>query len=478
LAVSLTKQLRKELADIVGEENVSDTISSPGPCNIVYLPGKEQHKPSLAVWPSTEEEISRILRLANSAGISVITWGGGTDRYSGGIVVPKGALVVTTQRMNKIVHIDKDTLSVTAQSGITVEQLNKQLTKSNLWWPHDPESKQYATLGGCISVSGIGTYATTLGSATDSVLGLRVVLPDGEVIKLGSHVKQSATGYDLMDLFTRAEGTLGIITEVTVRVRQIPEARHYDVIRFGDVRAAVDAAQRILDSGMAPETLIIEDFTRFYNTITGIDVGQDALVRSSMKDDKAVAIVSFSGSNELVAFSRLQSVNLCKKFGGTLIDDRRVPEAWWKAKTEYPPQIPTDAMIKQIPVVEGIADIAVPLQYFPEIHEEFVLSLQGKGFFSYGARCYVNPYRDALISMVVAFDESKQEEVAKFTRWVTELSKLALNYGGTMEAITGSGLKLVDDVQHELAESLRVAKTLKRTLDPNNIMNPGKKFHA
>jgi len=467
--------LRDSLATIVGRENITDKIEPPDSCTDAYLFGGERHKPSLVVWPATVEEVASVVKLANRERIPLVPWGGGSDLYAGGIVAHEDSLIVSMQRMNRVLNIDMDFQTAKVQAGITVHELNQQLAKRRLWWPHDPESRAHATVGGSLSTNAVGTYFAKFGPAGDTVRALKVVLPSGDIVEVGGNVKQSQVGYNLVALFTGAEGTLGLIVEATLKLEPLPEHRVYAIAKFSNIDRAILACNRIITSGLAPETLIVEDSTRFYSTISADTPDFDLRVKSLVSGSEVVVIVSFSGSSQDIEFSLDRSKMMVSTEKGVLIE-QDVADAWWYGKTKRI-TLMSAAQRKELGTKRyGIVDFCLQRAALSTVYEQLIDLYAKYALLAQGVRFYFRQNGDAPATVVVLFDESSEEQKSNYRAWIKESSQLVLQYGGTMSAVTATGLKLAGLVEYELKDGLSLVRTIKRTLDPNNIMNPGKKF--
>jgi len=467
--------LRDSFATIVGKENITDKIEPPDSCTDAYFFGGERHKPSLVVWPATVEEVASVVKLANRERIPLVPWGGGTDLYAGGIAAHEGSVIVSMQRMNRVLNIDTDFQTAKVQAGIGVHELNEQLAKRGLWWPHDPESRAHATVGGSLSTNAVGTYFAKFGSAGDTVRALKVVLPSGDIVEAGSSVKYSLVGYNLVDLFTGAEGTLGLIVEATLKLEPLPEDRVYAIAKFSNLDRAILACNRIITSGLAPETLIVEDSTRFYSTIAA-DTADFALrVKSLVSGSEAVVIVSFSGSSQDIKFSSDRSNMMLSAEKGVLIE-RDVADAWWYGKTKRLTLMSAVQRKELGSKRYGIVDFCLQRAALSTIYEQLTELYAKYPLQPQGVRFYFRQNGDAPATVIVLLDESSEEQKSDYRAWIKESSQLVLQYGGTMSAVTGTGLKLAGVVEYELKDALSLIRLIKRTLDPNNTMNPGKKF--
>jgi FAD/FMN-containing dehydrogenase len=472
------RQLREEIERIVGPQNVVQNVPVPEVHDMVFFYGEKEQKPEFFVLPTSSQQVSEIMKLANENVVNVVPWGGGTDRYPGAVTAPKGSIVLCTQKMTRIIDLDETDQIAVVQAGITVQALNRELRKRNLWWPHDPESKDNATAGGSIAINGIGTYFCKYGSARDMTLGLTIVLPDGRVIKVGRRVAHSITGYDLVRLFTGSEGTLGVIVEATIRLDRIPEERGFSIIRFKTIEDATKACSNLLDSGVRPEVLFVEDSERFRYNVTASDPLAESSTISTLQGMGAVVMVSVAGSKGYVGPNSSIVQTFLTQSGGQLVMEERLKKAWWKTKTSLTFEIPQNLKGEGIATKIGVVDVAIPLGTVSWWNERYRESMDRYRLFPGGLRVYITPNHDAILSAVVLFNELDQNETRKYLSWVEELSKLAVDIGGTMTSNLGVGAKLVGLVDYELNEVGTLAKDFKKLIDPHNIMNRGKKLSA
>jgi alkyldihydroxyacetonephosphate synthase len=254
----LYEMIRSELVEIVGSEYVSTDESD----KLVYssdwawMPqmwldrGQPLRPPDYIVHPSSAEDISEILEVANKYRLPVVPWGGGSGSQGGALPI-FGGILIDTKRMNKILSIDEKSLTVTAQGGINISQLEWAVNEKGLMFPHYAASSNCATLGGALAPRGTGTISTKYGKAEDMLLSMQVVLPTGEIIRTPP-VPQHAAGPDWPRLFLGAEGTFGIITEATMRLDYIPEARYLRAVLFDDLGKALEAGRLIMTPPIAP----------------------------------------------------------------------------------------------------------------------------------------------------------------------------------------------------------------------------------
>jgi glycolate oxidase len=467
LSPSELQEIRIRISDIVGESNVSTRISLPEASSGDLNFSSVENDPVCVVMPENIGELSSIFKFANNRKIPIVIWGGGSDIVSGGLSAPSGSILVSLRKMKRIVSADANEQVVVVEAGATIGELNSSLKGLGLWWPHDPESREFATVGGSISVNGIGTYFTRFGSAQDSILGLRIVLPNGEVANVGSMVGQSLEGYNLLKMFLGSEGTLCAIAEVTLRVEKKPIRRENSIFVFPSLDLAVAASGDLISASLNPETLIIEDSARFSQGLSS--VGSSA-PEQLLDRHRFALIISFSGSPDAVHSSLSQTLTICEKSNGIQVKDTDIVKSWWKAKTQL--SLVGEPLIEERTKKSGSSDVSVPLSRFPEFYVSLTDLIQRHALAFVGTRAYINKNRDVIVSARVEL-ENTTKDFRRFQEWIAELCKGAVRVGGTSSSIYGIGTRF--SVRREVPEVVRLSRIIKRTLDPNNIMNPGKK---
>jgi len=480
MSYNISEKVLAELESIVGKENISyskiDLIAYSRDWSIVTA--IKGYPPDVVVKPKSSTEISQIMQLANREKIPVVPWGGGTG-MSGGAIAIQGGIVIDMRGLNRIIEIDEENLVVVAQTGITVHRLNNELEKHGLWWPHDPESKHTSTLGGAIACDNIGTFGTKYGGIIDYLLAIEVVLPTGEIVKIGSKAPFSVSGYPLHLLFIGSEGTLGIITEATLRVYKKPEYRCVELVAFSSLSDAIKSCLQIITLGMDPESINIMAkegliyYTRLYKEKFGV-------IPKIPEDVEAVVAFSFAGSRELSEFQRKLALDVCVKFGGTIIEEPEIVSSFWAEKhtLEYAPQMNPWFISAMKGRYLGI-DLCCPLSKVRHLHETYrkLLSKYGlepaSGFFMLCKRIKFSP--NCVFTVNV---NDSPEEVRKAQEFICELAEYAVKLGGTVSSSRGVGAAPTRNLLYKehSPEALTLMRKLKRMLDPNNIMNPGKKF--
>lgn len=467
-----------QLKEIVGPNNASEA-----PCDLIaysrdwsLIPSEKTFMPDYVVRPQTTEEVAEIVKLANKHRIPVIPYGGGTG-MAGGAIAHKG-IVLCTKALNKIIEIDSANMTVTTQAGVTVAKLNEELAKHGLWWPHDPESKLVSTVGATISVDSIGTFGIKYGKAVDYLLSAVVVLPTGEIMRLG-HKKAhtTCTGYKLHWLLIGAEGTLGVITEATLRVFPLPKTRHVDIIAFNSLNESMKALIKILSTGLAPEAALIACRRRIAQHFITYEekFGRKPHVPSNAR---SFLILSWAGDERVVKFFKSYTDKIVKKFDGFTLKERKLVDVWWTGKhtLQFEPfknEWPMGQREKRF----GGVDIGLPIARLDDAYRKFEelcvkYNLEPMGLLLYNMK----PNGPSATCSFAVNIRDTDDEIRRYEELCREMLKFAVDIGGTMSSYMGDGMRFLDLKEYEHGRSIEYMKKIKRLFDPNNIMNPGKKF--
>ena len=466
------EMIRSELAEVVGDTHVSTAEVD----RLVYstdwfwLPqmwldrGETPRKPDYIVRPGSAEEVSSILKIANTYRIPVIPWGGGSGSQGGALSV-FGGIVVDTKRLNRIIDIDERSLTVTAQAGINGTQLEWAVNECGLTLPHYPASANCATLGGYLAPRGTGTISTKYGKAEDLVLGMQVVLPDGHILRTPV-VPQHAAGPDFFRLFLGSEGTLGIITEATMQLDYLPKARLLRAVLFDDLKDGIEAGRRIMTRRLDPFVIRLYDPRSTASRIKKI-LGYE--LRG------AYMVIGFDGDPDLAALQEEKAFGIIDSFGAKDLG-REPGERWWKRRYDfyYPPQslkMPwmygTTETVTTYDKIEKVywAEKEAVEDGFREWDIDFI------GHFSHWFHWGVMVYTRFIIKNP---PEDAREAVRLHNNvWNTAMTAV-LDNGGMVNEHHGVGLKLSRFMRRQYGDAWPLLERIKRALDPNGIMNPGK----
>jgi glycolate oxidase subunit GlcD len=450
----------KEISNIVGDDNV---YSGAVEC-IPYSRDNSVHSgvPDVVVFARTTEQISAIMRLANQEKVPVTVQGSGTATTGASLPV-KGGILLDVHRMNNILEINKDDFYARVEPGVICMDLNKALAKHDLMFPPNPGSELIATIGGMMSTNSSGHRAVKYGTARDYVKALEVVLADGTIITTGSITPKSSMGYDLNHVFASSEGTLGVITEITVKIQSVPEFNALALAIFNDLEAAGKAVTDIIASGIQLTACEIMDKY-------SLKVVEKAIERD-ISGIEAMLIIESDGVEETVKRDMERINGICKK--------HNVKEFTWTGDPEKAAEImeargklvPTLSRIKPgnrlVPISE---DLGIPPTKIPEtikraqaIADKYNILLTTFGHIG-----------DGNVHTTFVIDMRSRDEWERLRPAADELAELALEMEGTISAEHGSGLARAPYMEKQLGPALEVMRAIKNALDPNNILNPGK----
>jgi glycolate oxidase len=460
--MSLTPEILQSLEAVVGPENLTDRetdLQCYGYDATAYF-----GRPEAVIFPGSAEEISAVLRLANEYLFPVIPRGAGSG-MSGGSVPARGGLVLGLNRLNRIVKIDRDNFLAVVEPGVVNNDLQQAAEAQGLFYPPDPASMNFSTLGGNVAECAGGARAVKYGVTRDYVLGLTAVLPTGDILKTGVQTIKSVVGYDITRLLVGSEGTLGIITEITLKLLPKPETRRPVLAYFGGIDQAARAVVEILHDGILPSTLEFMDQP-------SIRAVEDYLHLGLPREAEALLLIEVDGHQEEVERQSLRVAAACERLGavGTrLARTAEEAEDIWKARRAVSPAL---FRLRPNKINE---DIAVPraripeaLRRFQEIarrHDLLIVSFGHAG--------------DGNIHVNVMYDQKQEGQETRARRAVEELFRAVLELGGTLSGEHGIGLAKAAYLPWELDPvNLAVMKKIKDLFDPNHILNPGKIFPA
>jgi len=455
----LEAKVISKLEKIVGKEAV---LTSKEDLNAYSYDGTTTwaHMPDVVVLPTSSEQVSQILKLANENRIPVTPRGGGTN-VSGGSIPIKGGIVLCTTRMNKILDINKTNLTVTVESGVVLQDLNMALAKEGLFYPPDPQSFFGCTMGGNVAENAGGPYCVKYGVTKQYVLGLEVVLANGYIMKLGGVTVKNRTGYELIMLFTGSEGTLGVITKITLRLLPMPPASKTMMAIFDDMAVGGQAVSNILGSGVVPAKVeFVDNFViRRIEEKTPMGLPVDA---------NALLLLQADGSPAAVEADTGQIVDILRKSGAKEVKvakDANEAAMYWKMRSGG------FAAVFSAAHTVMAEDVAVPRDKLAEFIRKLGEISKKSGFFIQ----FLGHAGDGNLHPSIFTDIRNEEEFARAQKTMGEIFDAALSLGGVLSGEHGIGLekqrflkKAMDPV------ALDLMKKIKGILDPNNILNPGK----
>jgi D-lactate dehydrogenase (cytochrome) len=413
--------------------------------------------PDAVAFAETTEEVAEIVKICARHGVPVIAFGTGTS-LEGHVAALHGGVSVDVSRMNRVLRVSPADMDVTVQAGVTRKQLNEHLRDTGLFFPIDPGAD--ASLGGMTATRASGTNAVRYGTMRENVLSLTVVLADGRIIRTARRSRKSSAGYDLTRLFVGSEGTLGIITEVTVRLHAIPEAISAAVVSFPTLDAAVETVIEVIQSSIPVARIELLD-----------DVQMDACNRYS-KLNYAVAptlFFEFHGTTRSVAEQAEQVRELASSHGGGDFQWATKPEErskLWQARHDA-----YYAALALRPGCKGWAtDVCVPISRLAECIAETKQDLAGATV----KAALVGHVGDGNFHLVYLIDPNNPAEIAEASELNDRMVGRALAMEGTCTGEHGVGYGKLTYMQAEHGEAVSVMRQIKLALDPANIMNPGK----
>jgi glycolate dehydrogenase FAD-linked subunit len=458
--IIMNKPVYKALEQIVGPEHVTDRETDLQ-C-YTYDATQITSRPEMVVFPGSTREIAEILKLANQHRFPVVPRGSGSG-MSGGSVPIQGGVVLVLLRLNRIKAIDRNNLLAVAQPGVITRDLQQAVESQGLFYPPDPSSANFSTLGGNLAECAGGGRAVKYGVTRDYVLGLEVALPTGEVIKTGVQTAKGVVGYDVTRLLVGSEGTLGIITEMTLKLIPLPEARQTILAFFDLLTTAARTVVEIFRRGILPSTLEFMDQS-------SLACVEEYLHLGLPPGAQALLLIEVDGDREATVRHGETVQQICRQTGaGEVKKAETLEEAdnLWKARRAISPAL---FRLRPNKINE---DVVVPRDKIPEAIERFqeIARLLDVLIVSFGHA------GDGNIHVNVMFDGQKPEERERARQAKEEIFKTVLELGGTLSGEHGVGLTKAPFLSLELdPAALRLMKKIKNLFDPNHILNPGKIF--
>ncbi|WP_435661604.1 FAD-binding oxidoreductase [Leisingera caerulea] len=413
--------------------------------------------PDAVVFPTSTEEVSEIVAVCAEYGVPVIPFGTGTS-LEGHVNAPAGGICIDMMRMDRIIAVHAEDLDVVVQPGVTREQLNTYLRDQGLFFPIDPGAN--ASLGGMAATRASGTNAVRYGTMKDNVLSLEAVMADGGVIRTAQRAKKSSAGYDLTRLLVGSEGTLGLITELTLKLQGIPEAIRSARCSFRTVDEACRAVMMTIQYGIPVARIELLDAlsVRAANAYSGLDLPETPLL-----------LLEFHGSDAGVVEQTDMFASIAEEFGGFDIAATSTPEErnkLWQARHDM-----YWASLQLRPGAKGIStDVCVPISRLAECVGAARDKAEGMGLMA----PIVGHVGDGNFHALLLIDMDSEIERRKADEFVGWLNDLAISMEGTCTGEHGIGQGKRPYLQKELGPATRYMAAVKAALDPDNIMNPGK----
>jgi len=414
--------------------------------------------PDLVAFPETTEEVAALVAICDAASIPMVPFGTGTS-LEGQVAAVRGGLTIDLSGMNRVLAVSQASLDCRVEAGVTRVALNEYLRDSGLFFPLDPGAD--ASIGGMAATRASGTNAVGYGTMRDVVLGLTVVTPEGKVIHTGSRARKSSAGYDLTRLYLGSEGTLGVITEVALRLYGLPECVVCATCQFEDLEGAVAAASLALQTNLRPARMELLDEVQMaasiaYSKLTDLEV-------------KPTLFLEFHGTEAAAREQAALLADIAAECGGSGFREAATPEArsrLWKARH--------DAYHSVMALAPGKrnmgTDACVPIEHLVEIITETKRDLEETGLVS----PIVGHVGDGNFHLGILFDPADPDETERAEALAFRTARRAIALGGTSSGEHGVGLHKKVHMATEHGEALTIMRAIKASLDPKGLMNPGK----
>ena len=453
----ISTSIKQELRSIVGEEWFLETPEDLATYS--YDAFLQEYTPDGVAIPETADQISRVMQIANRERINIIPRGAGTN-ICGSSVARKGGIIMAFHRMNRILEIDPESMCAVVQPGVVNADLQKEVEKYRLMYPPDPASMFVCTLGGNVALNAGGPRGVKYGVTRDYLLGLDVVLPNGVIIRTGGKTLKNVSGYDLTRLICGSEGTLGIITEITVRLVPLPSAKATLQAVFSDVDDAAKTVSSIIASGIVPATLELIDRVV-------LNVIRDYGGAEFSPEAEALLLIEVDGQSSALEAQGKSIEKFCKERGAIQVDratSAEEAEKLWQARRTAFGAV---ASLRPNCIVE---DATVPVKRLPEMIRKIV-ELADKYALKIGVLAHAG---DGNLHPLIMTDLQDKKEMDRVDKALDDMYEAAISMGGTLSGEHGIGIAKDRFISKEFSPSaIEIMRGIKRVFDPNNILNPG-----
>ncbi|GAW91563.1 FAD-binding oxidoreductase [Calderihabitans maritimus] len=449
----------EQLTQALGEENVLTEKEELAAYSFDATADIPKVVPQVVVTPTSTQQVQEVVKIAAKYKMPLYTRGSGTN-LSGGTIPLNQGIVMVMVKMNKILEIDAENLTATVQPGVIIQDLNDAVAEYGLIYPPDPGTVATATMGGSVAECSGGLRGLKYGVTKHYVMGLEVVLANGKVMRCGGKTVKNVTAYDMVKLFVGSEGTLGVITEIIVKLIPAPETRKSALAVFRSLDDAAKAITGIIANKVIPATLEIMDNVTIRTVENYARVGLPT-------DAEAVLLIEVDGIPEVVEKEAEVVARVCRENNGELklAETAEERDEIWQARRAA---LPALAQVSPTTVLE---DATVPRSKIPDmlkalrhIAEKYQLTI---GTFGHAGDGNLHP--------TILTDENNAEEMKRVHKAVDEIFEVALSLGGTLSGEHGIGIAKQKYLEKEFGEAgIEALKAIKKALDPENILNPGK----
>ncbi|QII47524.1 glycolate oxidase subunit GlcD [Bacillus paralicheniformis] len=457
----ISPQVKSQLIEIVGSANYDDSNAG----RLVYsydATPQFQSMPDAVIAPRSTEEVSQLVKICNTHRIPIVPRGSGTNLCAG-TCPTEGGIVLLFKHMNRILEIDEENLTITVQPGVITLDLIHAAEEKGLFYPPDPSSMKISTIGGNINENSGGLRGLKYGVTRDYVMGLEVVLANGDIIRTGGKLAKDVAGYDLTRLFVGSEGTLGIITEATLKLIPAPETKKTVLALYQDIDSAAQTVSTIIAHKIIPTTLefldqptiqVIEDFAKI-----GLPVHA-----------KAVLLIEQDGTEEAVRRDIAVIEEICKKGNAVSVQTAQTESEAENLREARRTALSALARLKPTTILEdatvprsAIAEMVKAINTIAEKHQISICTFGHAG--------------DGNLHPTCTTDVRNSEEMKRVEQAFEDIFKKAVELGGTITGEHGVGEMKAPYLELKLGKAgIAAMKAVKQALDPNSIMNPGKIF--
>jgi glycolate oxidase len=454
----MNEKLKQDLIQIVGEASVTESLIDM--VSLSYDASEHSHRPEAGVWAESAEQVAEIMKLANRERIPVIPRGAGTG-LSGMAVPIQGGIILDLNRMNRILKISIEDRLAVVEPGVVYADLEKALVPYGFFFPPDPASGKVSTLGGNVATNAGGLKGAKYGTTRDYVLALQVVLPDGRIMRTGSKAMKSVSGYDLTRLFVGSEGTLGIVTEITLKINPKPTATSTALATFDNLEDAGNAINQIMHSGIIPSALEILG----RETLAAINQNTEL----NLPEVDAMLLAETDGyTREETDYQLGKVIEVFRKNNAGEVrqakTEKDVEDLWAARKSAYAvlARIETNFVLEDVTV--PMTQIAAMLNGIHAIAKKHQIRIATFGHAG-----------DGNLHPQILYNGYDPEQVRRMEEASADLFKMAVELGGTLTGEHGIGLSKAPymTLEHDPV-AMDVMRSLKKMFDPQNILNPGK----
>lgn len=459
----INNEIKQKLQAIVGDENVEDNHASL----LAYSydsTAQYQAMPHAVVSPRNTDEVAAVVRLCNEHKIPIVPRGSGTNLCAGTTPL-EGGIVLLFKHMDEILEIDENNLTATVQPGVVTEDLIDAVEGVGLFYPPDPGSMHISQIGGNISENSGGLRGLKYGVTRDYVLGLEIVLPNGEVIQTGGKLAKDVAGYDLTRLYVGAEGTLGIVTEATLKLIPKPETKQTMLAMYHHIEEAAETVSAIIANRIVPATL------EFLDQGT-LQVVEEYAQIGLPTDADAVLLIEQDGAEEVVSRDIEKIATLCEANGAFGVSVAKTDEEARALTQARRAALSALSRLKPTTILEDAtiprSEIANMVRAITRIAEKYDVWI-----------CTFGHAGDGNLHPTCLTDVRDEEEIKRVEQAFEEIFKEAVKLGGTITGEHGVGSMKLPYLHLKVGEAgVEAMRQIKLALDPNNIMNPGKIFSS